>query len=99
MNFFNKLFGITPKNELLTLLQSGAVLLDVRSKDEYKHSHAPNSINIPLDILSKNLSSLDKEIPVVVVCQSGMRSTSAVSILKKNGFKEVYNGVSWTNFK
>jgi rhodanese-related sulfurtransferase len=49
--------------------------------------------------LPNQLSKLKKETPVITCCASGMRSASAKSILKSNGFTEVHNGGSWMNLK
>lgn len=97
--FLSKLFGLEDKADFKTLLENGAILLDVRTKEEYRQGHINNSINIPLDSLNSSLSKLEKDAVIIAVCQSGMRSSNAVSLLKKNGFKEVYNGGSWANFK
>ena len=40
-------------------------------------------------------SKIKKDKPVITCCASGMRSGSAVNVLKSNGFQEVYNGGSW----
>lgn len=97
--FLSRLFGLEDTADFQNLLENGAILLDVRTKGEYKQGNISNSINIPLDSLSSSLSKLKKDQTIIVVCASGMRSKSAVSILKKNGFSEVYNGGSWSNFK
>nr|WP_289038057.1 rhodanese-like domain-containing protein [uncultured Allobacillus sp.] len=65
--------------------------IDVRTPGEYKANHAKPFKNYPLFSLKKDLSSLDQENEVVVICQSGMRSTKAAKLLKKNGFSHVYN--------
>lgn len=96
--FFSRLLGLEERADFETLLKNGAILLDVRTKEEYKQGAAINSINIPLDSLSNNLSELKKDKPIIAVCTSGMRSRSAVSFLKSKGFLEVYNGGSWFNF-
>lgn len=102
VDFFNMLFGSKEAKEKVdfgTLLENGAILLDVRTKAEYKQGAAAGSINIPLDHLGKNLSKLKKDKPIIAVCASGMRSRSAVSKLKAEGFQNVYNGGSWFNFE
>jgi rhodanese-related sulfurtransferase len=99
MGFFNNLFSTGPKVDLNELLSNGALLLDVRTKGEYAGGHAKNSKNIPLDELANSLSKLNKEQNFVVVCASGMRSGSAVSMMKRNGFENCYNGGSWVNFR
>jgi hydroxyacylglutathione hydrolase len=68
-------------------------LLDVRRPNEFAGGHAPGSVSVPLAHLEEELSSLDRTRPVAVMCQSGYRSSAAVSILAKHGFKEVYNVV------
>ena len=88
-----------PKAKLEALLNNGAMLLDVRTKGEFANGHANNSKNIPLDELGESLHTLDKGQIIVVVCASGMRSSKAVSLMKKNGFSTCYNGGSWLNFK
>lgn len=90
-----KLLGIGPQADIAQLIKDGAVVLDVRSKNEYKGGHVRGSVNIPLDQLSSNLSKLKKDKAIITCCASGMRSASAKSILKSNGFSEVYNGGSW----
>lgn len=99
IGWFSRLLGLGNKADYKALLENGAVLLDVRTEEEYKQSAAPGSINIPLDRLSNSLSKLRKDKPIVAVCASGIRSRNAVMILKNNGFQEVYNGGSWMSFK
>lgn len=96
--FFTKLFGLQNKTELKALLANGALLLDVRTAEEYRRGCVPQSINIPLDALGSHLSKLKKDRPIITVCASGMRSSSAAAYLKSQGFT-VYNGGSWSNFK
>ncbi len=61
-------------------------LLDVRTVKEYKKSHIPNFINIPLDSLRDNLDKLDPAKPVYVTCLAGLRSYIGCRILMQNGF-------------
>ncbi|MBF0760343.1 rhodanese-like domain-containing protein [Dysgonomonas mossii] len=97
--FLSRFFGLEDKADFKALLEDGAILLDVRTKEEYKQGAATHSINISLDSLSSNLSKLQKDKPIIAVCVSGMRSRSAVTFLRNKGFQEVYNGGSWFNFK
>ena len=94
-NFITRLFGTRKKHDYKELLRNGAVIIDVRTKGEYKTGHIKNSVNIPLDVLSNNLSKLKKDAVVICCCASGMRSGSAKIILKSNGFSQVYNAGSW----
>ncbi|OJU49848.1 MAG: sulfurtransferase [Bacteroidales bacterium 45-6] len=97
--FFSNLFKLQDSVDFAKLLENGALLVDVRTREEYKAAHGKGSVNIPLDTIGSNLSKLPVEKPIIVVCQSGMRSKSAASFLKSRGYKEVYNGGSWSNFE
>ncbi len=99
LNFLKKVFGLEPKVDYTELLSNGAVIIDVRTKPEYQGGHIKGSTNIPLDTLSNNLSKLKKDKPIIACCASGMRSGAAVSILKSNGFTEVYNAGSWMSLQ
>jgi len=70
---------------------SRATLLDVRTEAEFKKGTLKNAVNIPLDSLRERLDELDKNKPVYVFCQVGMRGYVASRILMQRGFKEVYN--------
>ena len=95
-----KLFGIGPKVDFGELVKQGGVILDVRTKAEYTRGSIKNSINIPLDQLSKNLSKFkDKNAPIIICCASGMRSASAKGVLKANGFTNVHNGGGWMSLR
>jgi len=96
IKFFKNLFGPGTKLDIDELLRNGAIIVDVRTEREFKAGHAKGSINIPLDKLTKNLSRLKKDKPVITCCASGMRSGTAKNILKNNGFTQVYNAGSWT---
>lgn len=70
-----------------------AVLLDVRTEDEFNDGHIPNSILI--DIYSpsfpEKIKSLDKSKNYYVYCRSGNRSYHAGIFMIREGFKNVYN--------
>lgn len=87
-------FGMD-KTDYAALVKEGAVILDVRSKNEYAGGHIKNSVNIPVDQLEKNLSKLSKNKTIITCCASGMRSASAKNILQNNGYKNVHNGGGW----
>ena len=89
------LFGFE-KTDYAQLIKDGAVILDVRSKGEYAGGHIRGSVNIPVEQLARSLNKVKNKNKVVITCcASGMRSASAKSILKSNGYTEVYNGGSW----
>jgi len=71
---------------------NGAVLLDVRTPQEYREGHIPGSKNIPLQQLDKISSVADnKNIPLFVYCYSGARSRQAVSYLQHMGYSNANN--------
>jgi peroxiredoxin family protein/rhodanese-related sulfurtransferase/TusA-related sulfurtransferase len=68
-----------------------AVLLDVRTKEEFEAGSIPAAINIPLDSLRQELSKLPKDREIYVFCQIGLRGYLACRILLQNGFEKVKN--------
>lgn len=99
VSILKKLFGGGEAPDFMALQQQGAQIVDVRSVGEYRMGHIKGSMNIPLDSLRGNLSKLKKDKPVITCCASGMRSATAKSILKSNGFTEVYNGGGWSGLQ
>lgn len=74
-----------------TLPRDGSVtLLDVRTAQEFATGNIDGFVNIPVDELRERAGELDKDKPVYVICQSGLRSYIAARILTGRGF-EVYN--------
>jgi rhodanese-related sulfurtransferase len=65
--------------------------IDVRTPNEYRGNHIKDFKNIPLSEFGKRTQELSKDKEVVVICQSGMRSSNASKALKKLGFKEITN--------
>ena len=91
------LFGFG-KNKIKEALRNGAAIIDVRTPREFDEGHIPKSLNIPVDRINSNVQRIkDMDKPVIFCCASGMRSSNAVSIMKRQGMKEVYNGGSWEN--
>ena len=64
-----------------------ALILDVRTIEEFRSGHIPNAKNIPVQELSTKISNLDnyKNNDIIVYCRSGVRSSKAADILNKNG--------------
>lgn len=83
-------------NKIRQAIQNGAVIIDVRTASEYDTGRIPGSVNIPVDRIAVNIPRIKHmERPIVCCCSSGARSSKAVTVLKENGLKEVYNGGSW----
>lgn len=95
IQFFKKLFSNKSNDELKNLLQNGAIILDVRTENEFKSGHVKGAVNIPLQQISNQISKIKKyNKPIVVCCASGIRSIQATGILKNKGI-QAYNGGSW----
>jgi len=96
IQLIKKLFGMTEAVDYKQMVANGAIILDVRTKEEYAGGHIKGSLNIPLQSLTAaSIAKLDKQKPVITCCASGMRSASAKSMLKSQGFTEVHNGGGW----
>lgn len=68
----------------------GAVLLDVRTPEEYRSGHIPGAVNLPLDRLQD--LDLPQEHPVFAYCLSGARSAQACAWMKRQGCEAVNLG-------
>jgi len=79
----------SPKQARL-LVDTGALLLDVRTPAEFEAGHLPGAINLPLPKLTANPAAVgDPQRPVVVYCASGTRSAVASTVLRRVGFAQV----------
>ena len=69
------------------------IIIDVRSRREFKEVHLNGAINIPLQDVEKNIGRYvkDKKKKLLICCQSGVRSLKAIKILEDIGYVEVYN--------
>ena len=93
MGFFD-LFNQPDVNQGIKKYQStsGAVLLDVRTPEEYRSGHIPGSKNIPLQTIDRVGSVAEnKDTALYVYCQSGARSRQAAGMLKQMGYTNVNN--------
>ena len=95
IGFLKSLFG--PGVDYKELVNSGATIIDVRSKDEFAGGHVKGSVNIPLDVIDSKMEDI-KEMgqPIITCCASGIRSGSAKNKLKAIGL-EAYNGGGWAS--
>jgi phage shock protein E len=100
MGIFSAIFGGSKTNEKVTaMLAKGALIVDVRTPDEYKSGHISKSVNIPLNLIPNKVAELKrKNKPIITCCRSGARSGMAADQLRKAGI-EVENGGSWTSVK
>ena len=81
-----------------TMIASGAVVIDVRTADEYADDHLPRAINLPIQELASRMADVhqlvagDKARPIVVYCAAGARAAKAKQQLEANGYTHVVNG-------
>jgi len=66
-------------------------LVDVREVDEFKNVRVPDTINIPLSEFQFRFSEIPTDKPLILVCQTGVRSMMAARFMDANGYDEVYN--------
>ena len=74
------------------LINSDAVVIDLRSVDTFSQGHIVGARNIPADELDAKMNNLEdlKSKPIVAVCDAGVTSTKAVSTLREAGFESVF---------
>ena len=82
--------GLNPNAAVQLINREKAVVIDVCEPGEHAAGHIVGSKNIPLSELEAKLGGAvkNKALPVILVCQSGMRSGRAVAIAKKLGFEQ-----------
>lgn len=67
------------------------VVLDVRVVADWRTGHVPGALNVPLEELEERLEELpDRSLPIVVVCDQGLRAPGAAWILKTRGWQRPY---------
>jgi len=81
----------SPGRTARELTARGAILLDVRTRDEFRAEHVAGALNIPLQELAERKSELPKQRAVVVYCRSGRRSAEAAAMLRQSGFSHVHD--------
>ena len=73
-------------------VEAGALLLDVRSPEEFAASHIPGACNLPLPELEARFAELwPKQQPIVLYCRSGARSARAATLLRGAGFARIHD--------
>ena len=84
------------------IINEGAILVDVRTKEEYDSNHIDGASLLTLDTINEESASkvIDSKNSVVIVyCKSGNRSSQALTILKNLGYTEVYDLGSINNWE
>lgn len=75
------------------LIQEGAMVIDVRTEDEYQNSHIEKVMNIPLRDIETRIrgTAPDRGRVILLHCRTGKRSFWGKKMLKKMGYKNVFN--------
>ncbi len=96
-----KKMRINQETAVKLLDEENAVLIDVRTAEEYNDGHIKNSINIPVMAVATNASQFipDKTKNIIVYCLTGSRSSYASAVLKKAGYQNVYDFGAIANWK
>ncbi|MDG2431976.1 rhodanese-like domain-containing protein [Flavobacterium sp.] len=69
--------------------------VDVRTPAEFAQGSVIGAVNIPLDQVERQIAKFKGKKKIVVFCRSGNRSSQAITILEKNGIKNITNGGNW----
>ena len=85
--------GLTPSEVVQLINREKAAVVDVCGPDEFAAGHVTGAKNVPLPELEAKLAGVvkNKNLPLVLVCASGMRSKRAVSIAKKLGYENAHS--------
>lgn len=88
----NPVRDVDPQGAVRLINYENALVLDVRDDSEFAKGHVPNATHIPMEHLKERWTELEKykEKPIVIVFKPKLNSGLAGSILRKNGFKQVF---------
>jgi rhodanese-related sulfurtransferase len=95
--------SVNPTAATLLINRSKAIVIDVRAAEEFAKGHIARSKNIVINQLPSGLeaSKIAKNLPIILVCDTGTRSSSMVQKIKVAGYAEVFNlegGIKAWNF-
>ncbi len=94
---------INPAKAIQLINHEDAMVLDVRTEDEFKEGHVLNAKHIPAGLLESRIKEIEKlkSKPIIVNCRTGKQSASACAVLRKQGFTVIYKLVggvlAWKN--
>ncbi len=85
--------GLTPTEAVLWMNREKAMVIDVCEPGEFAAGHVTGARNVPLAQLETQLPQVvkNKSTPIILACQSGMRSGRAVALARKLGYEKVQN--------
>ncbi|NCT10559.1 MAG: rhodanese-like domain-containing protein [Flavobacteriia bacterium] len=83
--------------EIKEYLGKNAVILDVRTQEEWNEGHSKGAKHVVLNLVPVKIDEIKSwKKPIIAVCRSGARSGQATQFLKQNGV-DVINGGPWQN--
>lgn len=96
MGILSSFFG-NKKKKIDDFISRGAIIIDVRSSEEYESGAIPGSMHIPVQNIESQCTTIKQwNKPVICVCASGGRSASATTLLKSKGV-DALNGGTWVS--
>jgi phage shock protein E len=85
--------AIASSRRLRELIDGGALVVDVRTPEEFAEGHAEGALNIPLDVIVQRSAELgDPAGQIILYCRTGNRSGQAIARLRRQGFQALTNG-------
>lgn len=91
LNLLNGEYEQVRVDQVRTLVESGAYIIDVREKAEYDAGHLKNAVNIPLSQFRERMAEVPRDVPVYLHCRTSQRSYYALCELRGNGYRNVKN--------
>jgi rhodanese-related sulfurtransferase len=84
--------GLSAADATQLINRRNAIVLDLRTADEFGKGHVPQARSVPYEELSAKAAQLskNKSAPVLLVCQTGQRARKAEQVLTEAGYAEVY---------
>jgi len=89
------------ESEAAALRADGALIIDVRTQDEYREGHVVGAQHVPLEdpeLWEQRVAALDPDRAIVVYCRTGRRSAEAAQLLVERGFVEIYDAGGIVDF-
>jgi rhodanese-related sulfurtransferase len=85
--------GLDPTQVTQLINRRHALIIDIRAPEAFAAGHVPQAKHIALDTLASKAPQLgrNKATPVVVICQTGLRSQRACATIRTAGYAEVFN--------
>ena len=85
---------VSQEKSLKQVAADGALIVDVRTPEEFAAGSYPGAINIPLEEVATRTSEFKNDKGVILFCRTGNRSGQAIEILNENGITNTYNGIN-----